>query len=100
LAEEALRMSTVITIGAVILVLALLGMFVFPRWRLRTIAIILAAIALVYVGVVAWFSKALDTALKRHNGQQQVDSVQHKVIESDRLQVPTNAVDRVKTNAS
>jgi hypothetical protein len=92
-------MSTVVTIGAVILILAFLAMFVFSPWRLRTIAIMLAGLALVYIGGVAWFSKALDAALKRHNGPQQVDSVPHKVIESDRLEVPVNGVDRVKTNA-
>ncbi len=92
-------MSTVVTIGAVILILAFLVMLVFSRWRLRTIAIMLAGVAVVYVGVVAWVSKALDTALRRHNGLQQVDSVPHKIIESDRFQVPTNGVDGVKTNA-
>jgi hypothetical protein len=92
-------MKTVITIGAVILILALLAMFVFTRWRLRTIAFMLAGVALVYVGVVAWFSKALDAALRRQNGPQQVDSVPPKAIEADRFQVPTNGIDGVKTNA-
>jgi len=85
-------MSTAITIGAVILVLALFAMLIFSRWRLRTVAIML-------VGVVAWFSKALDTALKRRTGPQQADSVPHRAVESDRFHVPTNGVGGVKTNA-
>ncbi|MEY2427291.1 MAG: hypothetical protein QOJ40_176 [Verrucomicrobiota bacterium] len=98
-AEETLRMSIVITFGAVILVLALFAMLIFSRWRLRTIAILLVGVAMVYVGVSAWFSRALDRALKRHTGRQQVDSVPHKVVDSDHFQVPTNGVDGVKTNA-
>jgi hypothetical protein len=92
-------MSTVITTGTVIMFLALLAMFVFSRWRLRTIAMVLAASALLYAGVVAWFSKALDLALKRGNGSQRMDSVPHKVVESDRFEVPTDGVGGVRTNA-
>ncbi len=92
-------MSTVITIGAVILILALLAMFLLSRWRLRTIGLALLGVAIVYVGVVAWFSNALDAALKRRSGPQQLDLVPRRVVQSDRFQAPTNGSGRVKTNA-
>jgi uncharacterized SAM-binding protein YcdF (DUF218 family) len=62
-------LSTAITIGAVILTVALTVMFFFSNLKLRTIAFRLAGIAIVYVGGVAWFSSALDAALKRRSPQ-------------------------------
>lgn len=90
LAEEASSMSAVVTFGVVILILAFLAMFLFTRWQLRTIAFVMAGGAIVYVGVVAWYSNALDSALKRRSGHQPVDSVPHKVVESGNSQVQTN----------
>ena len=82
-----------------ILTLALVGMLFFSQLRLRTIALVLAGVAIVYVGVVAWFSNALDAALKRQSGPQQVDILPRKAMESDRFQAATNGVGAAKTNA-
>ena len=92
-------MSTVITMGAIILMLAFLAMFLLSRWQLRTIGLALVGVTIVYVGAVALFSNALDAALKRRSGPQQVDLAPHKVVESDRFQAPTNGEGGVKTNA-
>jgi len=48
LAEDAAGMSTVITLGAVVLILAFLGMFLLSRWRLRTIGLALLGIAIIW----------------------------------------------------
>ena len=99
LAKEPQSMSTVIITGAVILTLALLAMFFFSQLRLKTIALLLAGIALLYVGAVAWFSSALDSALKRRSGPEQVDHVPRKVVESDHFNAATNGVGGAKTKA-
>lgn len=65
----------------------------------QTIALLLVGIAAVYVGVVAWFSNALDSALKRRAIPQQVDLVPRKVVESYNFQALTNGTGEVKTNA-
>ena len=65
-------MSTVVTLGLVILVLAFFGMFLFSRWRLRTIGFALAGIAAIFVGAVVWFSYALEKALEKRNGPEHV----------------------------
>ena len=80
-------MSTVITFGAVILILAFLGMFLWSRWRLRTIGLVMVGIAILYVGAVFWFDDALDTALKNRAGL------------PDRFQASTNGKGGLKTNA-
>ena len=61
-------MSTVITLGVVVLILAFLGMFLLSRWRLRTIGLALAGTTILYMGVVFWFAGALDAALKKRAG--------------------------------
>ncbi len=65
-------MSTVVTLGSIILVLAFFAMFLFSRWRLRTIGFVLAGIAAIWVGAVVWFSYALERALERRNGPEHV----------------------------
>ncbi len=80
-------MSTVITLGATVLILAFLGMFLLSRWRLRTIGLVLAGVATVYVGVVFWFAGALDAALKSAQDTRSVSTL------------PTNGTGGLKTNA-
>ncbi len=65
-------MSTVVTLGVVILVLAFFGMFLFSRWQLRTIGFALVGIAAVFVGAVVWFSYALERSLEKRNGPKHV----------------------------
>ena len=92
-------MSTVITIGAVILILAFFAMFLWSPWRLRTIGILLAGVAIAYAGTVVWLSDALARAIDRRNASPHVDSVPHKVGESDYFQVATNGAGAMKSNA-
>jgi hypothetical protein len=65
-------MSTVVTLGLVILILAFFGMFLFSRWQLRTIGVALVGIAAVFVGAVVWFSYALERSLEKRNGPKHV----------------------------
>jgi hypothetical protein len=65
-------MDTVFTLGSIVLILAFFTMFLFFRWRLRTIGFLLAGIAAGFVGAVVWFSYALDRALERRNGPKHV----------------------------
>ncbi len=80
-------MTTLITLGAVVLILAFIGMFLLSRWRLRTIGLALVGIAIVYVGMVFWFAGALDAALKKRAGL------------PVRFHASTNATGGLKTNA-
>lgn len=65
-------MSTVLVLALAIGIPCFLGMFLFSRWCLRTIGMVMAAGAVVFALAVVWFSHALQEALERRNGPRHV----------------------------